>query len=104
MDSSSSQPSPSGMNARTILSLVQDFSSHDAFPSQSTHPFSSDSENAAKMLRDLADATMQISATLNAHVTLPMTNPKLFSLFKQQTNIAQTVHNVRFSSFLHFGC
>ncbi|GJE95512.1 hypothetical protein PsYK624_116970 [Phanerochaete sordida] len=93
MDLSSSQPGPSSANARTILSLVQDFSAHEAFPSQSTHPFSRDSESAAKMLRELADATMQVSASLNAHVTLPMNNPKLFSLFKQQTNIAQTVHN-----------
>lgn len=93
MDLSSSQPGPSSAGARTILSLVEEFSSHDAFPSQSTHPFSSDSADSIKMLRELVDATAQISATLNTHVTLPMNNPKLFSLFKQQTNIAHTVHN-----------
>lgn len=54
------------------------------------------------MLRELADATMQVSASLNAHITLPMTNPKLFSLFKQQTNIAHTVHNVRRRSNMHY--
>lgn len=95
MDVSPIQPAPTEAHPRTILSLVQAYSSHDAFPTQSTHPFASDPENSMRMLRELIDATLQISGALNAHISLPMTNHKLFSLFKQQTAIAHSVHNVR---------
>lgn len=94
MDTPSSQPPLNDAQIRTILAIVQDFSSHDAFPSQSTHPFSATPADSILMLRELCDTATQISSSLNALSTLPMSNTKLFSMFKQQTAIAHTVHNV----------
>ncbi|THH00798.1 hypothetical protein EW026_g1786 [Hermanssonia centrifuga] len=45
------------------------------------------------MIKSLLDVTAQISGSLNAQITLPFSNPKLISLFKQQTVISHTVHN-----------
>ncbi len=92
MDAESSQAS----NSQTILSVVQDFASHDAFsqPLSPVHPFSSDPETSVNMIKSLLDVTAQISGSLNAQITLPFSNPKLISLFKQQTVISHTVHNV----------
>ena len=59
------------------------------------HPFAADPESSVKILRDIIDATVQISGSLNSHASLPLSNLKLLSLFRQQTNISHTVHDVR---------
>ncbi|KIP08390.1 hypothetical protein PHLGIDRAFT_104329 [Phlebiopsis gigantea 11061_1 CR5-6] len=93
MEASSSQTVSNDAHLRTILSVVQEFGAHDAFPTHSTHPYSASPESSISMLRELSSTVTQISSALNALSTLPMSNTKLFSLFKQQTAIAHRVHN-----------
>ncbi|KAJ3519988.1 hypothetical protein NM688_g9223 [Phlebia brevispora] len=90
---SSSATQDANPDLRTIMSVVQDFAAHDALAERvhPLHPYSSDPEISISMLRDLIDATSNISASLNAQVTLPLSNPKLLSLFKQQTSLSYTV-------------
>ncbi|OBZ67218.1 Tripeptidyl-peptidase sed3 [Grifola frondosa] len=40
----------------------------------------------------LENTTNQVSHSLNAHLALPLSNPKLLSLYRQQTSISQSVH------------
>lgn len=83
-------------NFRTVLSVVQKIASNDALSEQMhrLHPYSSDPETAISVLRSIIDATTDISASLNAQVTLPLSNPKALSLLRQQTQISHTVHTV----------
>lgn len=94
--SASQVPPANAAGLRTILSVVQEFASHDALAERvhPLHPYSSDPETAIDMLRGLIDATTSISGSLNAQVTLPLSNPKLLSLFKQQTALNYTVRAV----------
>ena len=94
MDPQQGQPELNAQQTRTILSVVQEFGSHDAFPSQSMHPFSAEPASSIAMLRELGNMTAQISSSLSALSTLPMANTKLFSLLKQHTTIAHTVNDV----------
>lgn len=91
---SSSVPAPAEF--RTVLSVVQEIASNDALSDRMypLHPYSSNPETVISVLRNIIDATNDISASLNAQVTLPLSNPKTLSLLRQQTQISRTVHNV----------
>ncbi|KAI0342145.1 hypothetical protein BDW22DRAFT_1407766 [Trametopsis cervina] len=80
-----------GAASRLILSTVEEYASSEAFQ-QSPHLFSADPDALISQLKELIDSTTQISSSLNAHSTLPLSNPKLLSLFRQQTAITHTVH------------
>ena len=94
-NSSPSQSAPAQAR-QTLLSVVQDFASHDAFRERShpLHPYSSDLEISTEMLKKLIESTTNIAGSLNAHVTLPLSNPKLLSLCKQQTSLSFTARAV----------
>ena len=96
MASSSPSQSAPAPARQTLLSVVQDFASHDAFTERShpLHPYSSDPEISTDMLKKLIESTTNIAGSLNAHVTLPLSNPKLLSLCKQQTSLSFTVRAV----------
>ena len=89
------QSSPTS-GRQTLLSVVQDFASHDAFGERvhPLHPYSSDPETTIDMLKNLIDSTTNVADSLTAHFTLPLSNPKLLSLCKQQTALSYTVRAV----------
>lgn len=95
MSGSSSSQLPHS-DLQTILSVVQSYASHDALSGRvhPLHPYSSNPEIAIDMLRSLADTSTNILGSLTAHAALQLSNPKLLSLFRQQTSISHTVHNV----------
>ncbi|PIL30569.1 hypothetical protein GSI_07269 [Ganoderma sinense ZZ0214-1] len=94
-------PPPEAKNALppTILSILQQFASQDILTSGGLHPFASSPEDTVSTLRRLVDATNQAALSLNAHLSLPLNNPKLLSLYRQQASIAfsvqQSEQNVR---------
>ena len=45
-------------------------------------------------LRKLLDTANQAALSLGAHLSLPLSNPKLLSLYRQQTNISYAVQQV----------
>ncbi|KAI1784243.1 hypothetical protein LXA43DRAFT_1101647 [Ganoderma leucocontextum] len=75
----------------TILSALQQFASQDVLTSDELHPFASSPEDTVSTLRRLVDATNQAALSLNAHLSLPLNNPKLLSLYRQQASIASSV-------------
>ncbi|KAI0697255.1 hypothetical protein BC835DRAFT_1270685 [Cytidiella melzeri] len=77
----------------SILSVVQNYASSEALLQQSPHLFSTDPDAVVSTLKELIDITMHMSGSLNAHITLPLSNPKLYSLLRQETAITHTVHN-----------
>lgn len=89
------QQNEASSSSRSLLSVVHDFASSEALLVHSLHRFSADSEPTISQLKQLIDATVNISGSLNAHVTLPLANPKLHSLLRQETGITHTVHSVR---------
>lgn len=78
----------------SILSVLQNYASSDAFSAQSPHPFCADPDEVVSQLKGLIDATSNISSCLNTHMTIPVLNPKLYSLLRQETAITHTVHHV----------
>ncbi|EJF62647.1 hypothetical protein DICSQDRAFT_104138 [Dichomitus squalens LYAD-421 SS1] len=75
----------------TILSALQQFASQDALTSGGFHPFASNPEDTISTLRRLVEATNQAALSLNAHLSLPLNNPRLLSLYRQQASIASSV-------------
>ncbi|KAI0637430.1 hypothetical protein C8Q77DRAFT_1155267 [Trametes polyzona] len=84
----------------TILTAFQQFTSPDTISSGSLHPFSASPEENIAALRKILDTANQAALSLNAHHSLPLSNPKLLSLYRQGTNISYAVQqadqNVRF--------
>ena len=79
----------------TVLSALQQFASQDAFTTGGLHPFASNPEETISSLRRLVETTNQAALSLNAHLSLPLNNPKLLSLYRQQASIAASVQQVR---------
>ncbi|KAF7362076.1 hypothetical protein MVEN_00553200 [Mycena venus] len=83
MSSSNSPP--------TLLSTVQRFKAH-ALPTSGAHPFSPSAEASCTMLANLIQTAGQLSSSLDSYLAMPLTNPKLVSLLRQQASISQTLH------------
>ncbi|KAI0648314.1 hypothetical protein C8Q79DRAFT_905736 [Trametes meyenii] len=97
---SSQPPESKATLAPTILGAFQQFASQDAIASSSLHPFASTPDENISALRKLLETANQASLSLNAHLSLPLSNPKLLSLYRQETNISHAVQqadqNVRY--------
>ncbi|KAJ7502805.1 hypothetical protein B0H11DRAFT_1986434 [Mycena galericulata] len=68
----------------TLLSTLQRFKIND-LPTNAAHPFSPSAEA-------VVHAIGQLSSSLDAYSAMPLTNPKLVSLLRQQASISQTLH------------
>ncbi|KAL6308090.1 hypothetical protein BKA93DRAFT_871257 [Sparassis latifolia] len=80
--------------AASILSAVQTFTAPDALPPQSLHPFSlTPPYGSVSSLREVIELTTQITNSLNTHLSLPLLNPKLLSLYRQLTAISHTAQS-----------
>ncbi|RDX52741.1 hypothetical protein OH76DRAFT_1400002 [Lentinus brumalis] len=82
----------------TVLTALQQFTSPDAFPTNGLHPFShgfhpfaSSPEDTLSTLRGIVDTTNQAAVSLNAHLSLPLSNPRLLSLYRQHASISHAV-------------
>ncbi|KAH9915799.1 uncharacterized protein BXZ73DRAFT_92575 [Epithele typhae] len=75
----------------TVLSAFQQFTAPEVLSSNSTHPFSSSPEELTATLRRIIETTDKATMSLNAHHSLPLSNPKLLSLYRQQSSISHTV-------------
>ncbi|OCH92496.1 hypothetical protein OBBRIDRAFT_886227 [Obba rivulosa] len=93
MDGSMSTPigSAGQYPAATLLSTLQTLASHEALDSQSLHPFSSSPGFPLTLLREISEVTKQVSQSLHAHLSLPLSNPKQLSLYREHATIAHTV-------------
>ena len=80
--------------AVTLLSKIQPFTAFDVLQSPATHPFATSSEDSTVILHDLIQATTQLSHSLDLHSSIPLTNPKLVSILRQQSAISHTLHLV----------
>ncbi|KAH9857608.1 hypothetical protein C2E23DRAFT_865408 [Lenzites betulinus] len=97
---SSQPPESKAILPPTILSALQQFTSPDSISSSSLHPFASNPEENLSSLRKLLDTANQAAFSLNTHLTLPPSNQKLLSLYRQGTSISHAVQqadqNVRY--------
>ncbi|KAJ7497097.1 hypothetical protein FB451DRAFT_1210047 [Mycena latifolia] len=75
----------------TLLSTVHGFKAH-TLPTNAAHPFSPSAEAACTMLATLIQTTGQVSSSLDSYLSMPLTNPKLVSLLRQQASISQSLH------------
>ncbi|KAJ7251801.1 hypothetical protein B0H12DRAFT_1118930 [Mycena haematopus] len=75
----------------TLLSAVQRFKGH-AIPTSGAHPFSPSAEESCTMLVNFIQTAGQLSSSLDSYLTMPLTNPKLISLLRQQASISQMLH------------
>lgn len=91
MDTRASQPANA---AATLLSTIQRFTAHDVLQSPAIHPFATSSEDLTTILHDMIQATDQLSHSLDLHSSIPLTNPKLVSILRQQAAISHTLHLV----------
>ncbi|KAI8999049.1 hypothetical protein BD414DRAFT_512589 [Trametes punicea] len=88
---SSQPPEPKATLTPTILTAFQHFTARDVIPSTALHPYASAPDENIAALKRLLDATEQAALSLNGHLSLPLSNPKLLSLYRQQTNISYAV-------------
>ncbi|RPD73523.1 hypothetical protein L226DRAFT_101651 [Lentinus tigrinus ALCF2SS1-7] len=84
-------PDPKSVLPATVLTALQQFTSPDALPPTGLHPFSSSPEEMLSTLRRIVDTTNQAAVSLNAHLSLPLSNPKLLSLYRQHASISYAV-------------
>ncbi|KAJ6558539.1 hypothetical protein DFH09DRAFT_1037086 [Mycena vulgaris] len=75
----------------TLLSTVQGSKAH-TLPTNGAHPFSPSAEASCTMLATLIQTTRQLSNSLDSYLAMPLTNPKLVSLLRQQASISHTLH------------
>ncbi|KAJ7668419.1 hypothetical protein DFH06DRAFT_1181631 [Mycena polygramma] len=75
----------------TLLSTVQRFKA-SALPTDGAHPFSPSAEASCTLLANLIQTAGQLSSSLDSYLAMPLTNPKLVSLLRQQASISQTLH------------
>ncbi|KAJ6603126.1 hypothetical protein B0H10DRAFT_648335 [Mycena sp. CBHHK59/15] len=75
----------------TLLSTVQKFKAQ-ALPSHAVHPFSKSAESSCTVLQDLIQSTAQLSSSLDVYLAMPLSNPKLVSLLRQQSALSHTLH------------
>ncbi|KAJ7128904.1 hypothetical protein C8R43DRAFT_683610 [Mycena crocata] len=75
----------------TLLTTVQRFKAH-SLPHDGAHPFSPSAEASCTMLANLIQTAGQLSSSLDSYLAMPLNNPKLVSLLRQQANISQTLY------------
>ncbi|KAI0806901.1 hypothetical protein C8Q74DRAFT_1312897 [Fomes fomentarius] len=75
----------------TVLSALQPFTSPEVLSSSGLHPFASSPEETITTLQRIMETTNQAALSLNAHLSLPLSNPKLLSLYRQHSSIFHTV-------------
>ncbi|KAJ7287378.1 hypothetical protein C8J57DRAFT_1430963 [Mycena rebaudengoi] len=76
----------------TLLSTVQKFKVQ-ALPSDgSLHPFSPSAEASCTLLQDLIQTTAQLTSSLDSYSTMPLSNPKLVNMLRQQASMSNTLH------------
>ncbi|KZT08418.1 uncharacterized protein LAESUDRAFT_697349 [Laetiporus sulphureus 93-53] len=82
-----------GETSTTLLSVLHELTSRqDAFSSHSLHPFAAEPDTPVNLLHAVIDATNRISHSLSTHLSLPLADQKLISLYRQHTSIAQILH------------
>lgn len=86
----------------TILSVLQALTSPDALSPENVHPFAFNPGSSITLLGKIIETTDQISDSLNTHLSLPLVNPKVLSLFRQHATISHNVYLVR--TFLFSNC
>jgi hypothetical protein len=91
---------------QTLFSSLQKFTAQNAFPSENLHPFSVGSPSTVSLLHELVQTTDDILNSLDATMSLPLSNPKLVINLRQQVANSRTVHQVShiafvFSPYLH---
>ncbi|KAH9938933.1 hypothetical protein B0H21DRAFT_757581 [Amylocystis lapponica] len=85
-------PQASNGVAPTVLSAIQSLSSQDALSSHTTHSFSANPDASIALLREIIATTSQISQSFDSHLSSPLLNPKLPSLYRQHSAISHTVN------------
>lgn len=86
----------------TLLSRIQQFTTHNVLQSPAPHPFAASSQDSMLALHGVIQATIQLSHSLNLHSSMALTNPKLHSLLRQQVTIQHTLYLVRRSHLEQF--
>jgi hypothetical protein len=79
----------------TLDSSLNKFQEYDVLPEDIVHSFAAETSDSVAMLKDLVQATGNISDSLSAYITANWTNPKLVSLLREGSGIAHTLHTVR---------
>ncbi|KAK7692557.1 hypothetical protein QCA50_004187 [Cerrena zonata] len=82
----------SSSSTRTAQSALQDFRSNHELPQHSLHPFSASPEATLSSLRGLVDLTGSIAESLNAYLTLPMTDTKLLTSLRESSSTAHKLY------------
>ncbi|KAG2015904.1 hypothetical protein CC2G_009126 [Coprinopsis cinerea AmutBmut pab1-1] len=77
---------------QTLDSSLNKFQEYNAFPENVVHSFASKTAETTALLKELVETTDDISESLTAYANAPWTNPKLISLLRQGSSIAQTLH------------
>lgn len=89
----------------TILSSVQELLSQSqqvlAAP-HATHPFASAPGETMALLNRIIEQTDQVSHALAASLSMPLTNPKLLSLYRQHATMSNALHTVTLLYYLCF--
>ncbi|OSC96619.1 hypothetical protein PYCCODRAFT_1420848 [Trametes coccinea BRFM310] len=88
---SSQPPESKATLPATVISAFQQFAAQDAISSNSLHPFASSPDDNMAVLKKLIETANQAALSLNAHLSMPLSNPKLLSLYRQHTNISYSV-------------
>ncbi|TFK25519.1 hypothetical protein FA15DRAFT_703621 [Coprinopsis marcescibilis] len=82
------QPSSS----QTLDSSLKKFDEYNILPENVVHTFGSKAADSSALLKELLDATENISASLAAYSGTNLTKPKLVSLFRQISNTSQALY------------
>lgn len=81
----------------TILSSVQELLSQSqqvlAAP-HAAHPFASAPGETMALLNRIIEETDQVSHALAASLSMPLTNPKVLSLYRQHAAMSNALHTV----------
>jgi len=80
---------------KTLFSTLADIQTNYDVSPQRTHSFASGSEDSCAYLKQLAQATDQITHSLNGYLTSPWSQPKLISLLRQQSSLTSTIRIVK---------
>ena len=78
-----------------LLSATQSLQKHGTLPLDVVHPFASSAEESCTALHELISATDQLANSLNLYSSRTVSNPKLVSLLRQHSSIANTLYQVR---------
>lgn len=78
----------------TLLTKIQEFTAQDVLQNPALHPFAASSEDATTTLHEIIQATDQLAHSLSSYSSLPLSNPKLVSIMRQQAAISHALHLV----------